>query len=101
MESRLELQDLLESIIGNENVYYNPPSNTSMNYPAIKFEPYKIDTLRANNKLYKANVCYSITVISRLPNDNTVEKLLSLPMCSFDRHYTYDGLNHDVLKLYY
>lgn len=105
MGSRLELQDLLENLMfeltGEKNVYRNPPSNTSMHYPAIKYEPYKIDALHANNGLYKATTGYSLTVINRLPSDDIVTKLLSLPMCSFDRNYTSDGLNHDVLKLYY
>jgi len=101
MGSRLLLQGLLEDMIGNQNVYYNPPSNIQMEWPAIKFEPSKIDTLRANNALYKRTICYSVTVVGKLPNDSIVEKLLSLPMCSFDRHYTSDGLIHDVLRLYF
>lgn len=105
MGSRLELQDLLEDaldeLLGERNVYYNPPPNDEMKYPAIKYQPYKIGTLHANNGIYKATTCYSITIISYVPNDAMVAKLLSMPMCSFDRHYTYDGLNHDVLRLYY
>jgi hypothetical protein len=101
MGSRLELQYLLESIIGNENVYYNPPSNTEMKYPAIVFEPYNIDIMHANDRLYGSTVCYSIRAICALPNDKVVKELLNLPMCSFDRHYTFDGLNHDVVRLYY
>ena len=103
MGSRLELQTLLEDIMysltNERNVYYNPPSN--MRYPAIKFEPRTIDTVYADNIPYTISNCYSLTVMGRLPNDNIVTELLKLPMCSFDRHYTYDGLNHDVLKLYY
>jgi hypothetical protein len=101
MGSRLELQDLLEAIMGNRNVYYNPPENVDIGYPAIVYKPYKINTLRANNLLYKLRTCYSITIIAPLPNDAIVEKMLVLPMYSFDRHYVSDGLNHDVLQLYY
>ena len=101
MGSRLELQYLLENIIGNTNVYFNPPPNNNMNYPAIKAGLYKVNTVHANNKVYKATKCYSLTVIGKLPNDAIVDKLLELPMCSYDRHYTSDGLNHDVLQLYY
>lgn len=105
MESRLELQylleDLMEKLTGKKNVYFNAPPNNSMNYPAIKASIYKIDTAHANNKVYKATICYSLTVIGKLPNDAIIKKLLELPMCSYDRHYTSDGLNHDVLQLYY
>lgn len=101
MGSRLELQALLETIMGNKNVYYNPPSNITMAYPAIRYERSDVDIKHANNNPYRITSCYSITVIGRLPNDNIINQLLSLPMCSFDRHYAYDGLNHDVLQLYY
>jgi hypothetical protein len=101
MGSRLELQALLETTIGNTNVYYNPPPNIQMVYPAIKFNRSDVDTLYADSIPYTTTNRYTVTVIGKLPNDSIVDKLLSLPMCSFDRHYTYDGLNHDVLKLFY
>ena len=101
MASRLELQDLLENIIGNQNVYYNPPENLKMGYPAITYSPYSIDRICANNVLYKLTVCYNITIVGKLPNDAIINEIIKLPMCSFDRHYTYDGLHHDVLKLYF
>ena len=105
MGSRLELQylleDLMDKLTGKKNVYFNPPPNNNMNYPAIKANLYKVDTAHANNKVYKATKCYNLIVIGKLPNDAIVDKLLELPMCSYDRHYTSDGLNHDVLQLYY
>jgi hypothetical protein len=30
-----------------------------------------------------------------------VDKMLELPLCSFNRHYTADNLNHWALELYY
>lgn len=99
MESRLELQDLLKSIIGNQNVYYDPPS--SMDYPAIQYNKQDIESKYANNKAYARFNCYSVTVISEMPDEEAIIKLLDLPMCSYDTHYTSDGLHHDVLKLYY
>ena len=101
MGSRLELQYILESLIENTNVHYNAPDNDDMSYPAIIYSPCEIDTKYANDMLYLSKTRYLITVIGEFPNDNIVKKILNLPMCSFDRHYTYDGLNHDVLKLYY
>ena len=101
MGSRLELQDLLETIIGNQNVYFNPPESLIMNYPGIKYNISKIPTLKASNKTYKITFCYSVTLMSTLPNEALLIKMLNLPMCSFDRHYTSDGLNHDVLQLYF
>jgi hypothetical protein len=101
MGSRLQLQTLLETIIGNENVYYNPPENLEMNYPAIRYEVYKVNIKHANDRPYNSTIGYKLTVIGKIPNDVIRDELLKLPMCSFDRGYTYNGLKHDVLILYY
>lgn len=99
MESRLKLHELLKTIIGNENVYYDPPSN--MHYPAIQYNKQNIESKYANNIAYANFNCYSVTVIDTMPDNVAITKLLNLPMCSYDRPYTSDGLHHDVLKLYY
>ena len=101
MASRLELQNLLEELIGNENVYFNPPDQLSMMYPAIKYNIYTVKTFHSDNGLHRATTCYGLTVIGRLPNVEIVNKLLQLPMCSYDRNYVSDGLHHDTLLLYY
>jgi len=33
MGTRLELQNLLENILGSRNVYFQPPENLKLNYP--------------------------------------------------------------------
>lgn len=105
MGSRLQLQDRLEDILynltGKKNVYHNAPGISGMDYPAIKFSTYRVDIMHADNCPYKSNKCYTLTVIGKLPNDKIVEELLKLPMCSYDRPYTSNGLFHDVLHLYY
>lgn len=99
MESRLELQYLLEDLLGNKNVYYDPPG--SMDYPAITYTKSDISTKKADNTAYIIQDCYKVTVISTMPDEPVIKKLLQLPMCSYDRPYTSDGLHHDVLQLYY
>ena len=37
MKNRIELQTLLEELLGSKNVYYQPPNNLSMSYPAILY----------------------------------------------------------------
>ena len=39
MADRKALQADLEQLIGSRNVYYQPPENVKMNYPAIVYEP--------------------------------------------------------------
>ena len=101
MGSRLELQAVLEDILGSKFVYYQPPSSIHMNYDAIKYSKKDIESRYANNSKYINMKCYEITVISRKADSPVIDKLLALPYCSFDRGYTADNLYHDVFTLFY
>lgn len=99
MGTQQELQKVLENLFENKNVYYQAPGQ--MDYPAITYEIDDIENTHANNLTYRISRRYKITVIDRLPDNPVIDKLLDLPMCSYDRHYVADNLNHDVLTLYY
>ena len=101
MDKRLDLHNKLVEILESKNVYYQPPENTKIEYTAIKYSLGKIESRYANNIKYSNLNRYDVTVIGRLPNDKIVQKLLELPYSSFDRHYVYNNLNHDVIILYY
>lgn len=101
MADRLELQSLLEELLGSKNVYYKPPESIKMQYPAIKYSKKDISSTYANDTKYLMRDCYELIVISRLPDDPVIKKLLALPYCSYDRPYVADNLNHDVLIIYY
>lgn len=101
MATRLELQTKLEELLGSKNVYYQPPASKQMEYPAIKYSKYDMQSRFANGSTYSLLNCYEIIVMDRKPDNAVINKLLNLPYCSFDRHYTSDNLNHDVLTLYY
>lgn len=101
MANRLELQSLLEELLGSKNVYYQPPESIKMQYPAIRYSKKTISSIYANNAKYSMQDCYELIVISRLPDNPVIKKLLELPYCSYDRSYVADNLNHDVLTIYY
>lgn len=101
MASRLELQSLLESILGSGNVYFQPPSTLKMTYPAIRYMLNSIDNVRANNAVYVQNKSYKIILIDEDPDSEYVDEILKLPMCSFTTAYPSDGLNHWVFNLYF
>ena len=101
MASRIELQEKLEELLGSSNVYYKPPASVKMEYPAIRYYRKDVDKKSADNTAYTLTNCYEIIVIDRKPDNKVIEKLLALPMCSYDRSYKADNLNHDVLTLYY
>ena len=101
MGSRLELQNLLESILGSRNVYYQPPESIKIKYPAIIYSRNNIDNNFADDIVYMQNHTYQIIVIDANPDSEIINKISKLPMCRYDRHYTSDNLNHDVFTLYY
>lgn len=101
MASRLELQSKLEELLGSRNVYYQPPENLKISYPAIIYSKEDIDIKYANNKNYNNVNRYNIIVIDKLPDNNVINKILQLPLSSYDRHYNDDNLNHDSITLYY
>jgi hypothetical protein len=101
MDRRLELQTILENILGSRNVYFQPPSNTKLSYPCIIYNRSNIESRYANNDKYNTRVRYSLMLIGRSPESELVKELLKLPYCSYDRFYTADTLNHDTFTLYY
>ena len=101
MAERLDLQSLLEELLGSRNVYYKPPEPTKMQYPAIRYSKKKIESVHANDSKYLMRDCYELIVISRTPDHPVIKKLLELPYCSYDRPYIADNLYHDVLTIYY
>ena len=101
MDRRLELQEILTNILGSSNVYFQPPSTVKMEYPCVVFQRDNIEQKFADNRAYISRVRYSLTLISRSPENNLISKILELPYCSYDRFYTADNLNHDVFTLYY
>lgn len=101
MASRLELQTLLETILGSSNVYFQPPPSIQIKYPAIRYVRSGIDNLLADDDTYLQDYSYDITVIDRDPDSEIVRAVSRLPFCKFIRHYAADNLNHDVFKLYF
>ena len=101
MGSRLQLQIILEDLLGSRNVYFQPPETISMTYPCIVYSRDADKTNFANDKSYSHRFRYSLVIMDRNPDSAVLEKVAKLPMCSFTRHYTKDNLNHDVYNLYY
>ena len=101
MVRRLKLQEVLEKVLNNKNVYFQPPPTIKLNYPAIIYELDGIDQLHANDEVYNIDKRYSVTLIDANPNSKFVQELAYLPKCRFNRHFKSDNLNHYVFTLYY
>lgn len=101
MAPRLELQVLLETLLGSRNVYFQPPPSIQMKYPAIVYERDRLDIEHADNQPYNHKNRYQVTVIDKNPDSVIPMKIAQLPKCSFDRYFSADSLNHNVFNLYF
>lgn len=98
---RIELQKILENIMGNRNVYFQPPETVKLKYPCIVYNRSDIDIVHADNTVYKTKNLYSLMLMDRNPDSEYTDKLSSLPYCNFDRHYAADNVNHDIFTIYF
>ena len=98
---REQLHAMLEGALGSLNVYYQPPINVEMKFPAIRYSLKSIDKMQANNAAYKMTRAYEVIVISKSPDCAAIEKILEWQHTRYDRHYVADNLHHDVITIYY
>lgn len=108
MAPRQNLQTLLESLGATEEepdkklkAYFQPPANVQLVFPCIVYQRDAEDTKFADNAPYDRKKRYQVTVIDRNPDSDIPEKVAALPMCSFNRFFVANNLNHDVYNLYF
>ena len=100
--SRLELQTKLETVLGSRNVYFQPPEDLNMRYPAIVYDIYRVNQRFASDKQYLAYPGWSVTVIDQDKEVEWVNTMLeSFTYCSVERIYTADNLAHYAFVIYY
>ena len=98
--NRLDLQTKFENILGSHNVYFQPPASLHMEYPAIVYSLKNIVQDFADNLSYIKASGFEVILIDKNPDSEFVYKILELPYCSFDRHYTANNLNHFAFNIY-
>lgn len=102
MASRLELHEELCVLLQTRNVYYQPPASVKMSYPCIKYSLSGLNVKRADDRPYKTARRYEIILIDTNPDSDFFDPILNhFQLCSFDRGYTADNLNHFVFTIYY
>ena len=94
MAPRLKLQELLETILGSSEVYFQPGAQVTMDYPAIVYNVDGLDTEWADNLAYKQDVEYQVVVIHRDPDNPVWREVGRLPKSSFQRSEVVGNLNH-------
>lgn len=90
----------LKHVVGVPNVYYEPPENFKMKYPCVRFQRKRFETSPADNRNYIINESVEAVLIYRTPDSPLPRRMLEIPQCAHDRHYTADNLSHDVYTIY-
>lgn len=101
MGNRSTLHTKFKSILGSNNVYFQPPESVKMSYPAIVYRLTEMNTVYANDKVYKKLNAYSVTVIDKNPDTVIPNSILEIPLTSFVNKFVKDNLNHYNFKIYY
>lgn len=99
MGSRLKLHDVLLQIC--PNVYFQPPEDLKMTYPAIRYSRASDDVEFADNIPYTYDKRYQIIAIYKDPDSDLPDQIAHLPMCTSDRFYTVNNLHHASYFLYF
>jgi len=101
-QEQSQLQAILLELAGEDaNVYFQPPEGLTMQYPCIRYQRDSAKTEFAGNRPYRFTQRYQVMVIDREPDNPVLKKIAELPMCTFDRWYAVDNLNHDVFTLFF
>lgn len=101
MDNRPTLQTMLETLLESRNVYLQPPATLKMAYPCIVYDLTDIISKFADNYPYKLDKKYSLTYITKEPDDPMLDKLAALQKCEFDRAFVSDNLYHFIFTLFY
>ena len=99
-----ELRDKLYLVHNTENVYYDPPTGITMEFPCFRFELNNYDIRRADNRAYTQKARWAVTYITRdieEVEDVAKEMLDIFQYCNFDTSYRADNLQHAVFNLYF
>ena len=102
MDRRLKFRNDLSDVMGDCNLYFQPPNGTKLTYPCAIYKLQNININNADDRVYKNLKSYQVTIIDRDPDsifpDAMFEKFRRI---RFDRFFTNDNLNHYVFTIFY
>lgn len=100
-QRRVELQRMLEGLLGNRHVYFQPPTGMKLQYPCIVYHLDTANDIHAEDKIYRRLYRYSLEYITKDPEDPMRDQIDNLQYCRFERFFAFDNLNHFVYNIYY
>lgn len=100
MHSRLSLHEALVEALGSRQVYFQPPEEVEMQYPAIVYSLQDWNTVHADNGTYLHNQSYMVTIIDEDADSEIPAEVNKIAFSHFNRFYVADNLNHWVFVIY-
>lgn len=101
-ERRLELDAKLRLLIGNGNVYFQPPESVRIKYPCLIYKFTGVEIKHADNGHYYKVRKYDMLHVHRDPDTDFIDSINTyVKYASFDRRYISDNLYHDAYIIYY
>ena len=100
MRTYRDLLHPLRQAVQHNRVYFQPPENLKIEYPAVVFHLSKIEIDHASDAPYKGAMEYSVTLITKDPEPDVINEILKIPYSSLDTTYISDGMNHFVFTVY-
>lgn len=98
---RQKLHQRIEALVGvGVKVHFLPTVNTQLAYPCVVYEIDRIDNEHADNKPYSRDTRYQLTVMDTNVDSVIVDKIATLPKCSFSRTFRSGNIVHTVFNLY-
>lgn len=102
MNRRHELTPIFKRLLGNNNVYFQPPEDLKMLYPCIRYRLSDIKQFKSNNKLYNHMQGYEVVYITKEPDSALVDQILKeFDYVSFQNVMVVNNLYHYRYRLYY
>jgi len=99
--TRVELDKILRTTLGSNNVYFDPPESFKLKYPCIVYSLGGHNEVFADDSKYYKLKRYTLIYITRDADDQMVDKLDDLKYCRLNRPYTADGLFHYAFEIYF
>lgn len=100
MRTYRDLLHLLQKAVNHNRVYFQPPENLKIGYPAVIFHLSKVKLDHADDVPYKGAREYSVTLITKEPEPEVLDEILTIPYTTLDTTYIVDGMNHFVFTTY-
>lgn len=100
MDRRIELHHRLEEALGSRNVYFQPPETLKLKYPCIVYSLESATDAHADNSLYRRMKRYTLTYITKDPDDPKLDTIDNLRYCSMNRGFVSDNLYHFVYTIF-